>query len=193
MEGNPIRCAELLGIAEWATPCRDIDVATTIAPTIYDVDYRVNHQHSCGQQQRKAKNKKKINRICPKYHMATGQTNTTATKGKKALEKRKKLPLKSSPANHIFEEHFDDRAASPPVSNCSVSAEKLIADNGSTNHSPGHPGLFMVIGVTIGMIAAFGLVHLYRSPTLWRRRARFEANNFAPQQEILHMDQLQLS
>lgn len=60
-------------------------------------------------------------------------------------------------------------------------------DNGNTNSSPSkvqseqwndirtntsHPGLFIVIGVTIGMIVSLGLIHLYRCRKPWHRHRR---------------------
>lgn len=43
----------------------------------------------------------------------------------------------------------------------------------------GHPGLFIVIGVTISMIVSLGLIHLYRFRKPWRRRRQNNAGGEA--------------
>lgn len=50
LERNPIRCADLLGIAEWATPCRDSNGETAESIVVSAAnDYFIHkwHSHSC--------------------------------------------------------------------------------------------------------------------------------------------------
>ncbi|XP_063706169.1 uncharacterized protein LOC134835229 [Culicoides brevitarsis] len=77
LEGNPIRCADLLGIAEWATPCRE-STETEIATTTAD-DFFIHKWHShasCGLQAPK----KKITKVCKEIVLAKNTKNNKAAK-----------------------------------------------------------------------------------------------------------------
>lgn len=62
LEGNPIRCADLLGIAEWATPCRDSE--TELATSTAD-DFFIHkwHNHACEKAQ-KTRKQKMDDKVC---------------------------------------------------------------------------------------------------------------------------------
>lgn len=269
LEDNPIKCADLLGIAEWASPCRDSMTDTSMATTttgvvMYDDNYVRQHGHaSCYREMRK---KKKVNRICHVQalselesghqendennssvsdNVTTTTANTTKMKNKKTIQlghvgiqakginqnkkkqqqisstekkkysdsshkkqinnlNKKKLYLRAEHRGHAFEEHFNDiqypfdksvplpvpqEPTQPPppassslaLNNCSVNASAFAEQwVDSTSQVTGHPGLFMVIGVTIGMITAFGLVYLYKRRPMhhFNSSHRFEMNNY---------------
>uniref|UniRef100_A0A336KYN4 CSON002187 protein n=1 Tax=Culicoides sonorensis TaxID=179676 RepID=A0A336KYN4_CULSO len=94
LEGNPIKCADLLGIAEWATPCREngetaesIDVGTAN-------DYLVKWQHASiehecnGRKKMEQKGKRMKNKVCkevirdamPKNNVIRASTTATVPK-----------------------------------------------------------------------------------------------------------------
>lgn len=54
--------------------------------------------------------------------------------------------------------------------NISTSTSGLPEQWNDIRTTTGHPGLFIVIGVTIGMVVSLGLIHLYRCRKPWHRR-----------------------
>lgn len=56
-----------------------------------------------------------------------------------------------------------------PISNTSTSSG-LSEQWNDVRNSVGHPGLFIVIGVTIGMIISLALIHIYRCRKPWHRQ-----------------------
>lgn len=93
LEGNPIRCADLLGIAEWATPCRESNGELTESIVVSAAnDYFIHkwHSHPC-KAGRNTSNKQKIdNKVCkeviretmPKNNKNVPMTTSTAAREK---------------------------------------------------------------------------------------------------------------
>lgn len=76
----------------------------------------------------------------------------------------------------------------------STSASKALPEQWhDVRTASSHPGLFIVIGVTIGMVISLGLIHLYRCRKPWHRRGRgstYAGDDDAEQYTPAHRDLL---
>lgn len=108
----------------------------------------------------------------------------------------------TSPLQQQQQQHSEDDHTKEPNSNANNGGQgnNSISNTSASSGRPeqwndvrtatSHPGLFVVIGVTIGMVVSLGLIHLYRCRKPWHRHRNSYPDDDQEQYTPAHRDLL---